>query len=136
MVAAVEVLPLPGVDQPEVRAAVDHDHVIGQLVHECGRGAVGKSEEDDLMTGQRLRGGLDDYPVRQRGEVGMDGAKAGACAGRRGECSHRHVGVSEQQPQDLPAGIAAGTCHCRLDHHAHDYTQSWECMQGEESLGD
>src|SRR5665647_2877389 len=34
--AAIETLPLLGIGQPEVRATVDHDHVVSQLVHDRG----------------------------------------------------------------------------------------------------
>jgi len=36
MVAAIEMLPLLGVFEPEVRATVDDDHVVRQLVHNRG----------------------------------------------------------------------------------------------------
>ena len=88
MVAAVIMLPLLSVAQPEVRAAVDHDHVVRQLIHDRRGGAMGQSEEDDLVTGQRLRGGLDEHTAGQRGEVWVDVAEPGARAGGRGECTH------------------------------------------------
>src|SRR5665647_228611 len=71
---------------------------------------------DVVMAGQRLRGGFLQHPVGQPWKVRMDGAKAGARAGSGREGPHPHVGVSEQQPQYLSPGIAAGTRNRRRQH--------------------
>ena len=69
VLGAVEVAPGSGVGQPEVRAAVDHQDVVGQLGGERAGRAVRQGEDDDVVTGQRVRRVVSRIAVGERRQV-------------------------------------------------------------------
>ena len=71
----VEPHPGLGVGQPEVRAAVDDEHVVPERLGDGGRGAVRQGQEDDVVTGQHVGGGRLQDPLGQRGQVGLQDAE-------------------------------------------------------------
>ena len=54
-----------------------------ELVGDRSRLAVGQREEDDVVTGQRLGGGLVQHPVGERHQVGLERTEELARVGAR-----------------------------------------------------
>ena len=125
MLAAVERLPGGRVGEPEVGAAVDDDGVVGQRLGDRGGLAVRQAEEDHVVAGEHLDGGLLEHPVGQRHEVRLERAERLPRVGAGGDRADLDVRVGQQQPQDLAAGVPArsGDRHSAL-RHVHDYTFS------------
>ncbi len=109
MLAAVERLPLPRVGQPEVGPAVDHDGVLAQRLRDGGRLAVRQAEEDHVVARQGLERGVDQDPVGERQQVRLERAESFAGVGPRGQRADLHLGVAEQQAQDLAPGVPTGS---------------------------
>ncbi len=121
--AAVEPLPLAGVVEPEVGAAVDDHGLVGKLRGDLRRLAVREAEEDDVMPRERLRGGRLEDPVGERQQVRLQGAEALAGVRSSGERADLHARVAEQESQHLAAGVPAGSGdRYPLRRHVHDYT--------------
>jgi hypothetical protein len=75
---------------------------------------VRQREEHHVVAGQHRDVGRVEHPARQRQQVGMVLGHGRAGAGRGGERADGQAAVrirwvAEQQPEDLPAGISAGT---------------------------
>ena len=68
----VEPQPGLGVGEPEVRTAVDDEHVVAERLGDGGRRTVRKGEEDDVVTGQHVGGRRLQDPLGQRGQVGLE----------------------------------------------------------------
>ena len=85
-----------------------------------------QAEEDDVVAGQHLGRGLLQHPVREREQVRLEAAEPRAGVGAAGERADLDLGVGEQQPEDLAAGVAAGTGDGDGVRHVHDHTDS--CM--------
>ena len=68
-----------------------------------------QGEEDDVVAGEGLGGGLLEHPVGERHEVGLQHTEALAGVGPAGEGADLDVGVGEQQAQDLAPGVPAGS---------------------------
>ena len=52
MLGAVEFVPLFSIAEPEIRATVDDQHIVGQLGSNPGRCTMRECEENDIMTGK------------------------------------------------------------------------------------
>jgi cytochrome bd-type quinol oxidase subunit 1 len=68
------------------------------------------------------------HPVGQRHQVGLEGTEPFTGVGPGGEGADLHVGMGQEQAQDLSPGVPAGSGDgdaCRG--HMHDYTR--DCMQ-------
>ena len=80
-------------------------------------------EDDDVVAGQRLERGRLDDAVREREQMGLEGAERLAGARGPGQRAHAHARVSQQQSQHLAAGVPAraGDRHGDV-RHLHDYT--------------
>jgi hypothetical protein len=109
--AVVELLPGRGVGQSVVGAAVQHQHAVRQLGSHLGAGAVRQCQDDDVVPGQDLGRGGQEY-------LGGDGVQMGVMlpqgrpgAGGGGEGSHLERRVTQQQPQHLTTGVPTGTRH-------------------------
>ena len=76
MAAAVELLPGGRVGEPEVGAAVDDHHLVAELGRDRAGLAVRQREEDHVVAGERLGGGLLEDPVGQRDQVRLEAAEA------------------------------------------------------------
>ena len=83
----------------------------------------GSAEEDHVVAGERLDRGLLEDPVGQRHQVRLERAERLPGVGAGGHRADLDVGVAEQQPEHLAAGVPAGAgdrgCAFR---HVHDYT--------------
>ncbi len=127
MGAAVEPLPLPRVGEPEVGAAVDDHHVVGQLGRDLARLAVGQAQEDHVVPREGLEVGGAEHPIGQRHQVRLQGPERLAGVRAAGERADLDAGVTEQEAQHLTPGVPAGTGdRDPLQLHVHDYTQA--CM--------
>ena len=126
---AVELLPVLGVGEPEVGAAVDHHDVVAELLGDRTRLAVRQRQEHDVVPAQRFRFRRSlQHPVGQRHQVGLERAEALAGVGPGGEGADLDLGMGQEQAQDLSPGVPAGSGDgdaCRG--HVHDYTE--DCMQ-------
>ena len=71
----VEPRPGLGVGEPEVRTAVDDEHVVAERLGDGGRRTVRKGEEDDVVTGQHVGGRRLEDPLGERGQVGLQDAE-------------------------------------------------------------
>ena len=111
--AAVELLPDRRVLEPEVGAAVDDEHVVGQGRRDRCRVAVREGEEHDVVTGERFGVGGQQLAVGQRHQVRVVLAHRRPGAGAGGHRSDLEPGVAAEQPQQLAAGVPAGSRHCR-----------------------
>ena len=109
--------------EPEVRAAVDDEHVVAERLGDRGRRAVRQGQEHHVVTGERLGvGGLED-PLGQRREVRLEGAERLPRVAGAGERADLDARVPEQQAQQLAAGVPARSGHrCSYLRHVHDYT--------------
>jgi hypothetical protein len=94
-----------------VGAAVHHHDVGGQRRGQPAAGAVRQGEEHHVVPGQRLPRGGFEHPVGQGGQVRLVLPQPGPGAGGGAERADLHLGVPEQYPQQLPAGVAAGPGH-------------------------
>ena len=109
MLTAVEGLPLPGIGQPEVGAAV-HDHgLLPQRPGDDGRLSVRQAEEDHVVTGQGVNGRVGQDTVGEREQVGLERTEPLTRVGARGHGTDLDVGVPEEQAQDLAPGISTGS---------------------------
>ncbi|GAA3095349.1 hypothetical protein GCM10020001_009220 [Nonomuraea salmonea] len=102
MLAAVELLPGGGVGETVVGAAVDHQRLVAELGGDGGGVAVRQGQEDHVVAGERLGGGLLDHAVGERGEVGLVGAERATGAGGGGERADLELGMSEEEAEQLP----------------------------------
>ena len=112
MLRAVELLPGSRADEAVVGGEVD-DEGVGARLFEFGGDlsglAVREREDDDIVAGEHLGGGLLDHEVRESGKMGLMSAEL---LDRGGMSAHRgdvQVGVSAQQPEDLSPGVSGGT---------------------------
>ena len=106
---AVERLPLGGVGQPEVGAAVDHHGVVAERLRDHRGLAVREPEEDHVVPGQRLDGRLHEDPVGQREQVRLEGAEPLPRVGAGGQRADLDIGVGQQEAQDLAPGVPTGS---------------------------
>ena len=123
MLAAVEPLPGHAVGQPEVGAAVDHHGLGGQRLRDHRGLAVRKTEEDHVVPGEHLDGGLLEHPVGQRHQVRLQAAEPlpGVRAG--GHRPDLDLRVPQQQPEHLTSGVPARAGDGdSLHSHVHDHT--------------
>ena len=97
----VELLPGLGGLQPVVGRSVDDHYVIPQLRSQLTGGAVGQGEEDHVVTGQCVSGGVGEDSVRQRVQVRLELAEALAGVGVAGDGTDLHVRVVGQKAQDF-----------------------------------
>ncbi len=76
------------------------------------------------MAGQHLDRGLLQHPVGQRHQVWLEHTERLARVGGAGEGPDLDLGVREQQPQHLTAGVPAGAGDrdALLLGHVHDHT--------------
>ena len=103
-----------------------------------------KRQEDDVVRGEHVGLGGYEHPVGQRQQVWVVLSEGGACAGGGGQRADGQPpvgvgGVAEQQPQDLPTRISAGTGHGHRRHAAilHGYADCCKLiyMPGIEGIG-
>ena len=115
MFPAVPALPVGGLGQAEVGAAVDDDGGVGQLFGDDGGVAVRQAEEHDVVAAQGLGvGGVEDA-VGKREQVGMEFAEPRAGVATGGECTDDEPavlvgGMPEEQTQDLAPRVPARPC--------------------------
>ena len=126
VLAAVELLPDVGVGEAEVGAAVDHHGVLAQLGGQGGGLPVRQGQEDDVVAGEGGGVGGAQHAVGQRQQVGLEGAERGAGVGAGGQRADLHLGVGQQQAQELSPGVPARAGDGDPDRHAHDYTEILE----------
>ena len=105
VLGAVEFVPLFSIAEPEIRATVDDQHIVGQLGSNPGRCTMRECEENDIMTGKVVGGGVDDVPVGQVGQVRQVGAELRPSIGVRGQSADADLGMAGGQPHDLPARV-------------------------------
>ncbi len=131
----VELLPVRGVLEPEVRPHVDHEHLVTELLRHGGGLPVRQGQEDHVVPGEHLGGGRLEHPPGQRPQVRLQGAERLARVGVRREGPDLDLGVDQQKAEQLPAGVSARPCHCCTYHHRnpprrwHDYTHCRTFMQ-------
>ncbi|GAA3241198.1 hypothetical protein GCM10020256_63950 [Streptomyces thermocoprophilus] len=132
---AVEGLPVGGVLQPEVGAHVDDEHVGAELFGD-GRGlAVRQREEDHVVPGERVGGGLREHSVGQRQQMRLERAERLSGVGVAGQGADLDLGVGEEKTQDFSARVSARSghrhsyCHVHPPPGWHDYTQRCTFMQ-------
>ncbi|GAA4552232.1 hypothetical protein GCM10023175_45600 [Pseudonocardia xishanensis] len=80
------------------------------------------------MPAEYLRRALAQHAVRQRGEVGLELPESSAGVATGGQRADLHVGMGQEEPQQLSPGIATRSCD-RDPYHADDYAESWKLMQ-------
>src|SRR5699024_7338538 len=132
VVGAVEPLPRSGTDEPVVGGEVDDEGVRtrplelggdrpGLTVREC--------EDDDVVAGEHLGGGLLDHKFGESGKMGLMSAERLA-HGRMS--THRcdvQMRVSAQQPEDLSPGVSGGTGDGNTEIvHMYNYTSTLNYM--------
>lgn len=122
MGGAVEPLPVGRVPQAEVGAHVDDQHVGAELLGDGGGLAVRQGEEDDVVPGEHLGGGLLQHPPGQRQQVRLERAERLARVGIAGQGADLDPGMREQQPQHLTPRIPTRPGHCRTYRHC---SSSW-----------
>jgi hypothetical protein len=88
---------------------------------------VRQREHDRVVAGEHLGRGVLEQPVGQRGQVRVDAAEKLPGVGRGGQHPDLELGVLEQQPHDLPAGVPARPGDCDTS-HVHDYTEFLDSM--------
>lgn len=113
----VEPLPVGRVLQPEVGAHVDDEDLRAELFGDGGGLTVRQGEEDDVVSGEDLDGGLLEDPVGQRQQVGLERAQLLAGVGIAGQGADLDPGVREEQAQQLSARVPARSGHRRTYHH-------------------
>ena len=79
---------------------------------------VRQGEEDDVMTGEDLRRRRLQHPVRELDEVRLMLSQGGPGVGRGGHRTHLETSVCQEQAEDLPTGVPAGTGYRRAERHA------------------
>ena len=121
---AVEGLPRLRVEQPVVGAGVDDEHVGAEFGGQGGRGTVGQREEDHVVAGEGLCRRVGDHPVSQGREVLVVGEQGCPGAGARGQRPEFDLGMGQQQPEQLTAGIAGRPGHGYGVRHRHYYAES------------
>jgi hypothetical protein len=92
-----------------------------QLRSYLGGRSMWQREEDHIMIGQHIRRCLSHHPISQWKQVWVMPAQE--CSGI-GACRHRpnlHLGMCEQQSEQLSARISRGTRHGNSDSHLHEY---------------
>ena len=112
MVGAVE--PLPGLSglEPMVSAGIDHQGVrraFGDLGGQGAAGSVGQGQEDHVVPGEDLGGGVLKDTVRQGVQVRLQCPQALAGVGVGGDGTDGHVRVGGEQAQHLTPGVSAGS---------------------------
>jgi hypothetical protein len=99
VVGTVELLPRVGADEPVVGCEVDDEGVRARLF-EFGGDLSGltmwEREDDDIVAGEHLGGGLLDHEVRESGKMGLMSAELLACSGMSAHRRDVQVGVSAQ----------------------------------------
>ena len=115
----VEALPVGGVDQPMVGAAVEDDDVFAELGGQRGRVTVRQREEDDVVPREVRRRRLQQHSVGERHQLGLHGAQrrtgTAACCQRPDLDLRVRAEQSEQLTSDVPTGTGNGN----LDHGKH-----------------
>ena len=124
----VVVVPVLLVVETEVGSAVDDDDLVGQLLRDGRRVAVGQSEEDDVVVGEHLGGRRLEHAVGKWLQVRREVTEAGARIARCREGTDLDLGMAEQEPSDLGPCVAAGSGDGCGD-HLHDHTQARCFMQ-------
>lgn len=104
VLGAVELLPSSGTDEAVVGGEVD-DERLGTRLFELGGNRSGltvrESQDDDIVAGEHLGGGLLDHEIGISGKMGLMSAERlthGGMSAHRGDVEMR---VSAQQPEDL-----------------------------------
>ena len=104
---AVEVLPVGGVGQPEVGAAVDDEDVVAEPGRERPGLAVRQRQEDDVVPGEGLGRGLGKNPVGEWMQLRMVRTRAGSPR------SNRRSASRSRSRGDLRGCAAAHRPHSR-----------------------
>ena len=133
VLGAVELLPGGGADEAVVGGEVD-DERLGTRFFELGGDRAGLSvwegEDDDIVAGEHLGGGLLDHEIGISGKMGLMSAERlahGGMSAHRGDVEMR---VSAQQPEDLSPGVSGGTGDGnRKIIHMYNYTSTLNYMQ-------
>ena len=110
------------------------DDVVGQL-RPRGRPRRRAAGRGRRRRGRRASRAWCSSRTGRRAGAGAGGsARAAAGVRGRGERADLELGVAEQQPEDLAAGVPARPCHCCC-HHVHEYTGLLQflCSQGQPS---
>jgi len=121
MLAAVELRPLRGIDEPEVGSAVDHQRVGAQLGGDRRGCAVRQRKEDDVVPGQVVGGGVEHLAVGQLWQIRQVLTELRTRIGVRRQVSDGQLGVRSSETQDLAARITGAACHRYRIRHAHNY---------------
>jgi hypothetical protein len=89
-----------------VCAGIDHERDIAQSIRVLAGLAVRESEEDDVVPGQDLGGGVLQGEVRERAQVRLMLDQRLARVGMRGHGADLDVRVASEQAEDLASRIA------------------------------
>jgi hypothetical protein len=100
-----------------VGAAVDDDGVRRELGGDRAGRAVREGEEDDVVPGEGLRRRRCEDAVGERHEVRLVLAEGGAGVAGGGHGADLHLGVAEEEAEQLTTGVAAGARDRDRDAH-------------------
>src|SRR5699024_508787 len=133
VVGAVELLPGGSADEPVVGGEVDDEGVRARLLELGGDRpglTVRQRQDDDIVAGDHLGGGLLDHKFGESGKMGLMSAE---CLAHGRMSAHRcdvQMGVSAQQPEDLSPGVSGGTGDGNTEIvHMYNYTSTLNYMQ-------
>src|SRR5699024_1254932 len=133
MLGAVELLPGGRAGQPVVGGEIDDESLRTRLLEFGGDRpglAVRQGEDDDIVAGEHLGGGLLDHKFGESGKMGLMSAE---CLAHGGMSAHRcdvQMRVSTQQPEDLSPGVSGGTGDGNTEIvHMYNYTSTLNYMQ-------
>lgn len=121
MRGSVERVPVGGVLESVVGAHVDDEDVLAELGGDGGGLPVGQRQEDDVvptaLACEDLGRGRLQGPAGERHQVRLEGAEELSGVGVAGQRADLHLGVGEQQTQDLSARVPARSGHRYTYHH-------------------
>jgi hypothetical protein len=90
-----------------VGAAVDHERALGQGGGDLPRLAVGQGEEDDVVAGEVLGGGLDEVEVREGAQVRLQRDERLPRVLERGDGGDGELRMRGQEAQEFTPGVPA-----------------------------
>ncbi|GMA26334.1 hypothetical protein GCM10025864_40930 [Luteimicrobium album] len=105
-----------------VGAEVDHEDVVRELRRDLAARAVRQREHDDVVPGEVVGRGRDQLAACEGAQVRVVLAEQRAGVGVRRERADLDLGMVGEEPQGLPAGVAARSGDRHSDRHMHDLT--------------
>ena len=92
-----------------------------QLRSDLTGSSMGQREEDHIVIGEHLRRCLRHQPISQWSQLWMVLAQERSGVGARRHGPNLHLGMPEQQPEQLSARIASGASYRNPHSHPHEY---------------